>query len=151
MRDLIHELVVGLFPRSEAADDPGIGNRKYAIIVPFDKHETQESLQRFVNDSSRTEHSTLIISQIVSSWLDICFHAMSDAVVSELRIIALFISKLEMVLTFEEEVDVSDVGAPLTHLYRRHLLIVILEEITRLPDDISVAVAWGLEFSLTNG
>ena len=76
---------------------------------------------------------------------------MSDAVVSELRIIALFISKLEMVLTFEEEVDVSDVGAPLTHLYRRHLLIVILEEITRLPDDISVTVAWGLEFSLSDG
>ena len=75
---------------------------------------------------------------------------MSDAVVSEVRIITLLISKLEMVFTFEEVVDIRDEGAPLTHFQRLNLLIVIFKEVTRLTDDISVAVAWGFELSLTN-
>ena len=117
MRDFIHKLVVGLFTRCKAADDPGIGNRKYSIIVPFDKHEAQESLQCFVYHSSRTEHSTLIVSQIVSSGLDVCFHAMSDAMVPEVRIIALLVSELEMVFTFEKVIDIRDECATLTHFY----------------------------------
>ena len=41
---------------------------------------------------------------------------MSSTVISEVGIIALLISNLEMVLTLEEVVDIRDVGAPLTHL-----------------------------------
>ena len=115
MLHLINKLVVGLFKRCEAADDPWVGDREYAIIVPLDKHITQESLQSLVNDGSRTEHTTFIIPQIVSSWLDICFHTVLNAVCSEVGIIALLISKLKMVFTFEEVVDIRDVGAPLTH------------------------------------
>ena len=40
---------------------------------------------------------------------------MSYAMCSEVRIIALLIPKLKMVFTFEEVVDIRDVGAPLTH------------------------------------
>ena len=147
----IYKLVVGLLTRSEAADDPGIWNREYSVIVPLDKHITQESFECLVNDSSRAEHATFIVPQIVSSWLDICFHAVSNAVISEVGIIALLISKLEMVFTFEEVVDIRDEGAPLTHFQRLNLLIVIFKEVTWLTDDISVAVAWGFELSLTNG
>ena len=67
MLHFINKLVVGLFTRCEAADDPRVGDREYAIIVPLDKHIAQESLQSLVNDSSRTEHTTFIIPQIVSS------------------------------------------------------------------------------------
>ena len=75
---------------------------------------------------------------------------MSDAVVSEVRIITLLISKLEMVFTFEEIVDIRDEGAPLTNFQRLNLLIVIFKEVTWLTNDISVAVAWGFELILTN-
>ena len=147
---LINKLIVRLFARWEAADDPGVWNRKYTIIVPLDKHIAQESLQSRINDCSRTKHATFIISQIVSSLLDIFFHSMSDAVVSEVRIITLLISKLEMVFTFEEIVDIRDEGAPLTNFQRLNLLIVIFKEVTWLTNDISVAVAWGFELILTN-
>ena len=151
MLHFIYKLVVGLLTRSEAADDPGIWNREYSVIVPLDKHIAQESFECLINDSSRAEHATFIVPQIVSSWLNISFHTVPDAVSSEVRIITLLVSELEMVFTFKEVADIRDVGAPLTHFQLCNILIVILKEVTWLADDISVAVAWGFELSLTNG
>ena len=115
MLDFIYELVVGLLPRLKAADNPGVSCRKVSIKVPLDKHVAQESFHCLVYDGARAEHPTLRVPQVVPPRLDIDFDAVANAVISEVWIVILLVADPEVVLTFEEVVDVGDEGTPLTN------------------------------------
>ena len=61
--------------------------------------------------------------------------------ISVVFIIRLHVCKLDVVLAFEEIVDVADVGAALAHLQSHNFLIVVFENDAGTAHNVSVAIA----------
>ena len=85
--------------------------------------------------------AALWVSQSEPFLIHVSLGPVHIAHISVVIIIRLHVCKLDVVLAFEEIVDVADVGAALAHLQSHNLLIVVFENDAGTAHNITIAVA----------
>ena len=132
-------LIVGCINRLKCGNSPW--RRRLTVVIILHEHETKKLTFRVVVGNARLKDAAFWVSQCEPFLVYVGLGPVHIADISIVFIISLQVCKLNVVLAFEEIVDVADVGAALAHLQSHYFLVVILENDAGTAHNVSIAVA----------